>query len=89
LAGGARKNGKPGEHRRKSARRAMPARLNFISSVPGKLFPAILGRVANPVEPFGLVAVQDGLPLAFLCGVRQGLGQMAHLFKPLAAGCAD
>jgi len=69
-----------------SVRRAMPARMNFISFAPGKSFAAILVRVADAVEPLGLVARQDGLPLAFLGRRRKGLGQLADLFQPLAEG---
>jgi hypothetical protein len=39
-----------------------------------KSLAAILGRVANPVEPFDFVFVQDALSLSFFGGVRDASG---------------
>jgi hypothetical protein len=43
------------------------------------LFPAILRRVANPVQPFGFSFVQDRPPLSLLDGIRDGFGKQADL----------
>jgi hypothetical protein len=48
-----------------------------------KLSPAILRRVANPVEPFGFPFVQDRLPLSLPAGICNRLGQRADLFEQL------
>ena len=45
-----------------------------------KSSPAILRRVANPVEPFSLPFVQDRLPLPLFAGVGHRLRQRADLF---------
>jgi hypothetical protein len=45
-----------------------------------KSFPKILRRVANPVEPFGFMFVQDDLPPPLLDGIRNGLGKEPDLF---------
>jgi hypothetical protein len=87
------KNQKPDEHRRKSVRRAMPARIFNLSGLCNwfksaalraiKLSPAIFRRVANPVQPFGFPFVQDRLPLSLLAGVCHRLRQRADLFDQL------
>ena len=51
-----------------------------------KSSPAILRRVANPVEPFGFPFVQDRLPLALFAGVGHRLGQRTDIFDQLNYG---
>ena len=51
-----------------------------------KLSPAILRRVANPVESFGFPFVQDCLPLSLFAGVFHFLRQRADLFDQLNDG---
>jgi hypothetical protein len=51
-----------------------------------KLLPAILQRVANPVQPFGFTLVQDDLPLPLLDGVRDVFGDRADLLDHLDNG---
>jgi hypothetical protein len=41
--------------------------------------PAVLRRVANPVEPFGFTFVQDSLPLSLFAGHGDDLRKLAHL----------
>ena len=54
-----------------------------------KLSPAILRRVANPVEPFGFPFVQDRLLLSLLAGVGHRLRQRADLLDELNDGQAN
>lgn len=57
-------------------------------SQPGrwlKSLPAILFRVANPVEPFGFKVVQNHLLLALPREISDGLGQQANQCEPLTA----
>jgi hypothetical protein len=49
----------------------------------------ILRRVADPVEPFSFVFVQDGLPPSLPDGVRDRLGQQSCLFDQLGSGQPD
>lgn len=51
-----------------------------------KSSPAILRRVANPVEPFGFPFVQNRLPLSLFAGVCHRLWQRADLFDQLNDG---
>jgi hypothetical protein len=44
-----------------------------------KSLPAILRRVANPVEPFDFAFVQDSLPLSLFASHRDDLRKLAHL----------
>jgi hypothetical protein len=49
-------------------------------------FPAILRRVENPVEPFGLMFVQDCLTLPLLDGLPDAPGNQADLFDQFNDG---
>jgi hypothetical protein len=51
-------------------------------------FPKILVRVANPVESFGFMFIQDGLPPPLLDGMRDRLGKEPDLFNQLTKGQA-
>ncbi len=51
-----------------------------------KSLPAILRRVSNPVKSFGLLIVQNRLPLPFLGDIRDGLGQPANLLQQSGKG---
>jgi hypothetical protein len=87
---------KPGEHRRKSIHRTCRPNFYYLSGLCNgfrpaakrtlKLSPAILRRVANPVEPFGFPFVQDRLPLSLPAGVGHCLRQRADLFDQLNDG---
>jgi len=50
---------------------------------------AIFFRVANPVEPFGFLFVQDHALLALAGDIRNGLRELANLFDQLADGRAN
>jgi hypothetical protein len=47
---------------------------------------AILQRVANPVQPFGFIFIQDTLPLPLPDGFRDGFWNQANLLDPLDEG---
>jgi hypothetical protein len=46
----------------------------------------ILVGVANPVEPFGFMLIQDGLPPPLMNGIRKGLRKQKGLFDQLDQG---
>lgn len=46
----------------------------------------ILVGVANPVEPFCFMLIQDGLPPPLLNGIRKGLRKQKGLFDQLDQG---
>jgi hypothetical protein len=54
-----------------------------------KSFSAILGRVADAVNPFGFAFVADVLLPPLFGGIRDGPGHRANLFEPLDNGHAD
>jgi hypothetical protein len=85
---------KPYEHRSKSVHRTMPVltkcifiravqmfQISFDAGV--KSFPAIFQRIANPVQPFGFVFVQDSLLLPLPDGIRDGFWNHADLLHQL------
>jgi len=51
-----------------------------------RLLSAILRWIAYPVEPFGFVFVQDGLPPSLPNGLHNRLGQQQGLFDQLDGG---
>jgi hypothetical protein len=51
--------------------------------------PAILRRVANPVEPFGFTFLQNRLPLSLLADLRDDSRNLANLRGHLDDGQPD
>jgi hypothetical protein len=54
-----------------------------------KSSPAILQRVANPIQPFGFTFVQDSLMLSLLDGIRDSFGNQADLLDQLEKSQAN
>ena len=53
------------------------------------LLPAILLRIADPVEPFNFQFVQHDLPPSLLGRLRESFGKQAGLFQQLDEGQAN
>jgi hypothetical protein len=54
-----------------------------------KSLPAILRRVANPVEPFSFTFLQDHLPLSLHAGFRDASRKVANLHGHVDDGQPD